>query len=815
MNLKRRELAATLLILAGCSSRPEPAPLPGLSKGPYSVTTDGGPIELTRDGGVLLTLPSDAFQLGTVRELEDSKSYDPYWLVHDDAFFDPVIPQGLRWRKVVASSVTRTESSLELALTFEGELKASVTITADAEGRFKARWVPAATSTPIAFMKLRLRTDATEGFYGLGEVFDDVNHRGKLRPMQIEPDLEIESANTETHVPVPLLIGTRGWGVFVASKRYGIFDVARAEPDLVEITYGTAEQSDAGLEFHLFAAQHPLDITKKYYEVTGNPLVPAPTWLGPLLWRDENRDQAQVLDDVQQIRARDLAVTGMWIDRPYATSVNSFDFNPAQFPDAGAMIQAIHNAGLRLALWHTPYLEPGTEPLLSQALDGGFFPPKIGGGPSSPWGPPIDFTNPRAMAFWQTNLQQYVDLGVEGYKLDYGEEVAGGVSGGRTRWGFSDGTTERTMQHDFTLLYHRAYAQKQPGFLLCRAGKWGDQTQVSVIWPGDIDATMTKWKEPVQDGNKTVAGTGGLPAAIIAGMSLGPSGFPFFGADTGGYRHSPPNRETWIRWVEQSALSTVMQVGDSSSQMPWEYTPENGRDDAALDIFRTYARLHLRLAPYEWHYAERLAIDGRAIQRPLGLAYPELGKHPNDEYLFGDDLLVAPVITPGATSRTVLFPPGEWIDWWDGSVHQAGEETVAAPIEKLPLYIRRGGIVPMLRPTIDTLSFTLDSDVDSYLRQQGPLWVRAVPTGKIKLRFQDVIEVSPTEVKFESTEYREGIIEILDVPRPSLVTQTAPSTGAVTARTSRADVEANLGWFHEGRTLWLHVGSSATITIAP
>lgn len=798
---KGARLAAFLLATAACGLKP--VFTPSISAGPYSVIADGGAIVLTRDGGVLVTLPSDAFQLGTVRDLDDTKSFDPYWLVHDDEFFDPVIPAGLRFRKTTATVVTQTSATqLDLALTFEGDLQAAVTLTADAEGRFKAIWVPAASSMPIAFMRVRLRASPTEGFYGLGEVFDDVNHRGKLRPMQIEPDLGIESVNSETHVPVPLLIGTTGWGVFVASKRYGIFDVARSEDDLVEITYGTAEQSAEGLELHLFAAAHPLDITRKYYEVTGDPLLPAPWGLGPLLWRDESRDQAQVEDDVAQIRARDLAVSGMWIDRPYATAVNTFDFNAPQFPDAGGMIATMHAAGLRVALWHTPYLEPGAEPLLSEAVDAGYFPPTTG--PTARWGPPIDFTNPNAMTFWQRNIQRYIDLGIEGFKLDYGEEVAGGLSGSRTNWSFFDGSTERTMQHDFTVLYHRAYFERLPGgaFMLCRAGKWGDQKQVSVIWPGDIDATLTRWKEPVGGS----PGTGGLPSAVIAGMSLGPSGFPFFGADTGGYRHSPPNRETWLRWVEQSALSTVMQIGDSSSQMPWEYTAANGRDDAALEVFRQYARLHLRLFPYEWTYAKRLAVDGRAIQRPLGLAYPELGRHPNDEYLFGDDLLVAPVVTAGVTSRMVLFPPGEWIDWWDGSVH-SGEQTVSAPMDRLPLFIRRGGIVPLLRPTIDTVSATTVAMVDSFSSDAGVLWVRAVPGGTMTLYDGTQLDVSSTQVKLAAgTVFTRGaVIELLDVPRPASV--------SLTARASRAEVEAGEGWFWENRTLWLHVdGGPVTIT---
>src|SRR5262249_47675243 len=160
-------------------------------------------------------------------------------------------------------------------------------------------------------------------FYGLGEWGDDVNHRGHLRPMQLEPDLTLENASDENHAPVPLLIGTRGWGLFVESRRVGAFDVARKEPDLVEVTFGTAEQSGDGLSFHLLGAERALDVTRLYYDITGYPTLPAPWAIGPWFWRNENRDQAQVEDDLAAIRQRDLAASGIWLDRPYATAVNT------------------------------------------------------------------------------------------------------------------------------------------------------------------------------------------------------------------------------------------------------------------------------------------------------------------------------------------------------------------------------------------------------------------------------------------------------------------------------------------------------------
>lgn len=837
-----------VLLAASCQCA---NPSPGatvLSRGGYSVelSTDARSFVLQREGTTLLRFEADAFELGVVDVLDDTLSYDPFWLEQGTGPIPPSPPPGLEW--VRAESATLEEhsaESLRVRLQFPAG-RATLTLRAVADGRFAASLAPAVDDGEIAFIRLRPRGSATEAFYGLGEWPDEVNHRGKRRQMQLEADLDIESGYTENHVSVPLLIGTTGWGIFVESRRYGLFDVATREDDLVEITFGTAEESGEGLLFHLFAAPHPLDVTRHYYEVTGYPLLPAPWALGPWIWRDENRDQAQVHDDIRKIRELDLATSAIWIDRPYATRVNTFDFKASDFPDPAAMIADAHASGLRMALWHTPYLEvpkegngfQGAEPYLSEAKAKGYFPPKAGL-QLNKWSDPIDLTNPEAYAWWQSLIRKYTDLGIEGFKLDYAEDVVAGLAGARSNWLFHDGSDERTMQHEYTLLYHRVYAETLPaegGFLLCRAGRWGSQKYASVIWPGDLDATLTKHGEEFTNrAGKKIVGVGGLPAAVAMSLNLGPSGFPFFGSDTGGYRQSPPDKETFVRWAQQTALSTVMQVGDSSSQTPWEFNAQNGRDQEALDIYREYARLHLRLFPYEWTYAKRIALDGRPIQRAIGLAYPELGVHPPDTYLFGEALLVAPVITQGQREREAPLPPGTWIDWWDGTEYAGGPgrtATLPAPLDRLPLLIRAGGIVPMLRPTIDTLSpTTRPEEIDSFATTPGVLWTRfardsvddlpsalsiakkpfefvlydGTKLSQLGNDFASILEVEPGTAGWEG-----HVFELIRTPQP---TQVSDAAGDLPQLGSRDAVAASSrGWFWEpatGGTVWLRTGAEA------
>ena len=766
-----------------------------LTNGPATLTYDAGIVTLERDGTPRLVFGKDQLRVATVDDLDSGDSFDPTWLFVDQP---PEPPVGLAWHGGVLRLGAHDDASLEVKI--DG---AAVTFTLEGSDGFAAH--VAASAKNVAYVQVAPDADAHEGFYGLGEWADAVDHRGKLRPMQMELDTTSEGADNEDHVPVPLVFGTTGWGMFVESDRPGVFEVARASDTRVAATFGAGD-----LKFHLFTAAAPLDIFARYYAITGAPGLPAPWALGPLIWRDENRDQAQVIDDIQQIRSRHLATTGVWFDRPYATGVMTFDWSPAKFPDPHTMLQALHDAGLRYGIWAVPYTADASnsdpaQPELDYATAHGFFPPQTGILVNN-WGKPIDFTNPDAYAWWKQNLKSYTDGdGVEGFKLDYAEDVVVGTLGRRTPWTFHDGSDERTMHRGYQRLYHQIHREVLPaagGFLLTRTGRWGDQVHGMIIWPGDLDASFAKAGDTVP-GQSTLA-VGGLPAAVTKGINLSASGFPFYASDTGGYRHSPPNREVWLRWVEANAVMPAMEVGDSSSQTPWEFTADNGRDQAALDDYARYALLHLRLYPTTWTYAQQLATTGRPIQRPLGLAYPALGTHPADEYALGDWLVVAPVVAAGQTSRTVILPAGDWLSWWDGAP-ASGTITAPADIDTLPLYIARGGIVPMLRPTIETLSPVTSASIDSFATDPGILYVR-VATAPTATSFT-VYDGTQLAQSQSSVSYTPGSVFTKGAMFEIIAQAQPTSISGLTQQSSLAALEAApSGWFREpatSGTLWI------------
>jgi alpha-D-xyloside xylohydrolase len=696
--------------------------------------TASTPASLNYDGMPLLSFPSDAFQVGVVPALDSDLNYDPAHLeegIFGDFLYDP--PDGLTWFQPTSFEIISTTPDITVFRLSYPEGEGTLSITTDGSGRLRCHWTYQSDKGVPVMYRLRLSADPEEGFYGLGEVFDTVNHRGKIRAMHFMAS-ELESGYNEAHVPIPLLLGSRGWGLFVESMFPGVFNVTTEDDTTIQVTFGPGAKGADGLVFHLFAEAHPLDLTRHYHEVTGKPGKVAPWALGPWIWRDEVANQEAVENDLETIRQLDLATTGYWIDRPYASAVNAFDFKPTDYPDPQAMMVKAQALGFAMALWHTPYVDPdaeATQALYEEAETKGYFPPVLGP-VLSKWGPPIDFTNPEAMTWWQGLLSYYSELGIVGYKLDYGEEVIAGAFGTRVPWLFHDGSDELTMHRRVQNLYHQAYDETLPddgGFLLCRSSSYGDQAKGIVIWPGDIDANMARHGEKVEneDGSSYLA-VGGLPAAVVAGGSLGVSGFPFFASDTGGYRNAPPDKETFVRWFQHTAFTPVMQVGTNTNDLPWSFGADKVLDEELLDWYRTYARIHLRLFPYLWTYVQDLGQTGRAIHRPLGMAHPEMGIHPSFTYMLGDHILVSPVVDHGARDKTLHLPEGDWIHWFTGDRLSGGQHTVDAPLERIPAFIAAGQPIPLLRETIDTYtSVKPESDIDAFADTPGPLHALMAP----------------------------------------------------------------------------------------
>ncbi len=755
-------------------------------------------------------------------------------------FYEPMqdVPRGIRWTSL-DTGVERTSATGARVRDVEGH-EATLTLTSEGPSEITLHVAMSAAASESAMMRLVLATD--DGHYdGLGERFEGSDARGHRVPMQLSVTARArESSTNEAHVPVPFLVSSNGYGVFVETREAGAFDVGATSPGEVRVSFdGTS------LDLHFYFAPRPADVIAAYTRHTGLPILP-PRWsFAPQHWRNEWTDRAELEGDVATIRSLDIPVTAFWIDNPWQTSYNDHVFDASRFPDPPGMLAWMRAQGLRTLVWTTPYLdapEPGTAPanraeelyvdasaqhLLITEGSAPLSAPSASG--CCDGGGMMDFTNETAVGFWQDQLDPLVGLGVRAFKLDYGEDVLAAIGPGYLHWGFSDGRSNRELHNVYATLYHEPYRRAldegstEGGFLLARAEAWGGQTITDVIWPGDLDSDMSV----ATDDN-----VGGLPASVSALISLAASGFPSYAADTGGFRTAEdtadgrPSRETLLRWAEHDAFSPFLQLGGGgSSHNPWTYDAE------AASIYAALARAHMDLVPYFRIQAIRAHTDGTPPVLHPSMAYPDdVGSRTDvDAYLVGEDLFVAPVVTPGATTRAVHLPPGTWVHWGTGRAMQ-GEVTVDAPIGTPPVFLRVGAIVPMLPPDLDTLA---EQDVDTATivspSQRPYLRARILPAGDRTVTTEEGITIHVTHegapLTIVVTPDGAGLSDLrmqidLDHAEPAIAPGTLTSLSANGSSVAMAaDAAAVRGgctgtcWYRDGSTLYVSVRSPSATTI--
>jgi alpha-D-xyloside xylohydrolase len=220
-----------------------------------------------------------------------------------------------------------------------------------------------------------------------------------------------------------------------------------------------------------------------------------------------------------------------------------------------------------------------------------------------------------------------------------------------------------------------------------RSGTTGS-TMLPMFWSGDNDSTFSP--------------ANGLPSVITAGLNAGLSAISLWISDLSGYNkteRTPGDDVLFSRWTEYSALSPGMELMNGMNLGPWDY------GDEALRIFRKYSILHMSLFPYRYAAAMESAVNGLPMMRALVLMHQEdqQSRETANEYYFGPDLLVAPVVSK-VTQRAVYLPPGDWIDYWTGRCWKGKQTaTVEAPLERIPLFVRQGTVLPKIPEDVMTL----------------------------------------------------------------------------------------------------------------
>lgn len=501
---------------------------------------------------------------------------------------------------------------------------------------------------------------------------------------------------TATYMPIPFFMSLRGVGVWVDTYAEASFDVGRETAGEVVVRL-----RESRLRILVFEGPGLPRILERFTGIVGRAKLP-PYWaFAPWKSRNWHPDMAAVYEDVDRYRRLGLPASVLVLDSPWATNYNTFQMNRLQFTDPEAMVRHVHEQGFKLCLWLTAFINketvPAPEPELvgkiplteaanyEEARSRGYFLKNDSGGVylATWWkgkGGLIDFTNPAAVSWWQGQVRQAIALGADAFKADGGEG--------------SFIVKPESLRTRYAVLYNRALEQliekdlHGDGVLFSRSGSIGSH-DLPFIWAGDNQADFSR--------------DNGLPSVVIAGLNAGLSGVSMWTSDLGGYEktvRTPGDATVFARWTEFSAFSPVMEVHSSINLGPWDY------GDGALEIFRRYSRLHMSLFPYRYAAAQESHRTGMPMMRALVLENPldSMAVRATDEYEFGPDFLVAPVVTSG-TRRPVHVPAGDWIDYWTGGrVTGPADTTVDAPLDRIPLYVKAGAIIPRIPEDVMTLA---------------------------------------------------------------------------------------------------------------
>lgn len=528
------------------------------------------------------------------------------------------------------------------------------------------------------FLSFRLHGD--ERLFGLGEKWNKVEKTGTRATVWAA-----DTAGTNTldlsYKSVPVLFSTRGWGLMLHSSYRSYWEIG-------SFSYTSASflVEDDKLDLFLFAAPTLKGLLERYTALTGRPSVP-PKWaLGVWMSRCAYQSRAEVEGVLARLREKEIPCDVIHLDPPWMKKhyyhkigVDACDFAWSEegFPDRRGMFREFKTKGFATCLWLNPYLPEG-EPIYEEAKARGYLVKTPAGEPARlEFGERaglVDFTNPAAKRWWQEHLRELIRDGASVFKADYGERVPEEAV-------FWNGKTGAEMHNLYPFLYSEAVyevveEETGVGIVWRRSGYIGSQRYPGT-WAGD---TQTTWEA--------------MRTCLRGGLSAGLTGEAFWSCDIGGFCGPQPAPELYIRWAQLGMFCGLTRFHGTTPREPWEYGPE------AEEIVTRYARLRYRLIPYLLAAAGEAARTGLPLMRHMALEFPD---EPNvdtldDQYMLGPDLLVAPVMLPGARTRHVYFPRGVWTELENPArtIGGPGFHRVTATLARLPLFVREGAVLPKL-----------------------------------------------------------------------------------------------------------------------
>lgn len=546
---------------------------------------------------------------------------------------------------------------------------------------------------------IRLRSE--EHLYGLGEHTAPLNLRGRTFTFwNSDPSGSYGPGDDPIYMTFPVYMGMHSGGsylVFYENAHPGIFSspVAPPEPTDAQITF-----TGGMLRTYLMIGA-PQQLLERYTELTGRPPLP-PRWsLGYHQSRWGYKTEAEVRALASEFACQEMPVSAIHLDIDYMDGYRVFTVDRRRFPDLKRLAADLETQGIHLVTIIDPGVkcDRGYDVYSQGSADRRFcFLPgeddesageEFHGVVWPGWSAFPDFTHPETRCWWAGLYPRLLDQGVAGIWHDM-NEPASFVFDGDNRLPYAvqhhlEGRLgdHRDAHNLYALLMNRsgyeglrrARPDSRP-WIVSRSG-WASQQRYAWNWTGDVEST---WKA--------------LQMTVATVINCGLSGLPFTGSDIGGFSGSPPD-ELYLRWLQAASFMPFCRTHSAINvprREPWSYR------EPYTTWIRDALRLRYRLLPYIYTLAWEASQTGAPLVRPLFWADPHDSRlwPVGDSFLLGSALLVAPILEPGLERREVILPAGGWYHFWDDAAHTGFRRiTVECGLERIPLFVRAGSVLPL------------------------------------------------------------------------------------------------------------------------
>ena len=499
-----------------------------------------------------------------------------------------------------------------------------------------------------------------ERIYGCGESFGALNKVGqKVQIMVTDP----QGPETDgQYKPVPFYFSNRGYGIFMHTS-------APITADFGASYIGAQRlfMADEQIDFFVFFGS-PKDILNEYTNITGkSPMLPLWTF-GTWMSRITYFSQEEGLEIAKQLRQNKIPSDVIHFDTGWfgVDWQCDYEFAKDRFKDPKGMLDQLKRDGFHTCLWQLPYFTPKNR-FFRELVDGGMAVKNAAG--SLPYEDAVlDLSNPKTVKWYQDKIANLIKLGVGAIKCDFGEAAPydGFYYSGR------GGLYEHNL---YPVRYNKALfeavkANSGEGVIWARSA-WAGSQRYPLHWGGDAATTNT-----------------GMLGDLRGGLSFGLSGFSFWSHDMGGFVTASPE-DIYRRWLPFGFLSSHTRAHGAPPTEPWLIS------ESFTKAFRQAAEMKYKLMPYVYAQAKDCSERGLPMVRALLVEFPE---DPGawlveDEYMFGSQILVAPLLESG-DSRTCYLPKGKWIDYQTGKVYEGGYQTIKVGEIPAVILVRDGSLIP-------------------------------------------------------------------------------------------------------------------------